>query len=366
MARIGIVIYSLAGGGAEKVSVNLGNTFNELGHKVDFILAKQEGELLSELQTDINIFAPKQASAREWKETIQSYSEEQKPDVVLAMMEGAGILSIQACRKQRTKVFVVSHNHFTRHTSKSKRLKERILMPLAAKIYLRKADGIIGVSKGVSDEIRSVSGIIKTKVHTIYNPILNDDFYTKLHAPVSHDMLIEDRDWLTVITVGRLTKQKAHEVLLSAIQEISVKQKVKLLIFGQGERLAELKALAHRMGISEFVSFEGFSSNPFAYIKKSDVFVLSSSWEGFGNVLVEALASGVSVVSTDCYSGPSEILLNGKFGQLTPVGDTHKMAESIIKAKNFHMDKTALKLHLEQFETNSIAKKYLNVMELGQ
>jgi glycosyltransferase involved in cell wall biosynthesis len=363
MARIGIVIYSLAGAGAERVSVNLAHEFVAAGHAVDFVLAHGEGELIAEVPTAAEMQVAQTVGARGWRAAIRDYVQEQSPDVLLAMMEGAGVLSIQAA-KGAVPVYVVSHIHFSRHCRHAPRWKERWLMPLAARWYLPRAAGVIGVSHGVSEDIRQAAGLKTERVRTIYNPILTDAFYKKAAEPVDHPWFVPNRDWLTVVTVGRLTVQKDHDTLLRAIAHVNNQRPVRLMVLGQGERLEELQALADELGIGAMVKFAGFDANPYRYIASSDVFALSSRWEGFGNVLVEALACGVSVVATNCPSGPREVLDDGRFGELVPVGDSEVLAEGITRAYEREPTPTKLSHHLKQFESASVARQYLDAMSL--
>ncbi|MDT0619874.1 glycosyltransferase [Salinisphaera sp. P385] len=364
MARIGIVIYSLAGAGAERVSVNLAHEFVAAGHAVDFVLAQGEGELMGEVPPGSGVHVARSGGARAWRAAIAHYVDTQAPDVLLAMMEGAGVLSLQAARGRSVPVYVVSHIHFSRHCRHASRWKERWLMPLAARWYLRGAAGVIGVSQGVSEDIRRAAGLKREKVHTIYNPILTEDFYRKAAEPVDHPWFEPDRGSLTVVTVGRLTAQKDHDTLLRAISEVNRQRPVRLVVLGQGERREELEALARELGIGEIVEFAGFDPNPYRYIAAADVFALSSRWEGFGNVLVEALACGTGVVSTDCPSGPSEVLGEGEYGELVPVGDSSALARSIVAAASRPAETRGLFQHLERFKAARVAQEYLHVMGL--
>lgn len=366
MARIGIVIYSLAGAGAERVSVNLAHEFATAGHAVDFVLAQGDGELMSEVPAGAGVGVAKSAGARGWRASIREYVTKQKPDVLLAMMEGAGVLSIQAAKRTSVPVYVVSHIHFSRHCRHAPRWKERWLMPLAARWYLRRAAGVIGVSRGVADDIRKAAGLRGERVHTIYNPILTKGFYEKAAEPVDHPWLAPDRNWLTVVTVGRLTEQKDHDTLLRAIDRIKRERPVRLLVLGQGERLEALQELVRELGIGNIVEFAGFDPNPYRYIAAADVFALSSRWEGFGNVLVEALACGAKVVSTNCPSGPAEVLTEGKYGELVQVGSCDGLAKAILRANERTVDVVELTKHLRLFESMPVARRYLEVMGLGE
>ncbi|MES1932225.1 group 1 glycosyl transferase [Salinisphaera shabanensis T35B1] len=362
MARIGIVIYSLAGAGAERVSVNLAQAFSARGHTVDFVLGQRQGELLGSIPADAGVYEGTAASAAGWRTAIRRYVQDRRPDVLLAMMEGAGVLALQAAGA--VPVFVVSHIHYSRHYRRSARWKERYLMPCAVRWYFRKAAGVVGVSHGVSEDIRQSAWLKPDRVRTIYNPIITEEFKQRVSEPADHPWLATDRNWLTVVTVGRLTKQKDHETLMRAIRRVSDSRPVRVLILGQGEARERLWEQAQTLGIESRVEFLGFVANPYPYIAAADVFALSSAWEGFGNVLVEALAAGAAVVSTDCESGPREVLADGAFGQLVPVGDDRSLADAIDCAESNSVDQQALARHLKQFCAANVAEQYLRLMGL--
>lgn len=362
MARIGIVIYSLAGAGAERVSINLAHEFAAAGHQVDFILGQAGGELFDEVPAGASCIVASQPRAGGWRSAIRGYIDQQSPDVLLAMMEGAGVLAIQAAKGSGVPVHVVSHIHFSRHCRHASRWQERWLMPIAARLYFHRAAGVIGVSQGVADDIQHAARLSPKKVSVIYNPILNTDFYRKAAEPVNHPWFSSDREWLTVVTVGRLTAQKDHETLLAAIAQINEHQPVRLYVLGQGDRLQYLQDAAVSFGVDKIVEFAGYNDNPYKYITAADVFALSSQWEGFGNVLVEALACNTPVVSTDCPSGPSEVLGGGRYGFLVSVSSPESLAKAIRNAKLKKVDFHDLDAHLENFFSDTAAKKYLRNM----
>ena len=363
MARIGIVIYSLTGAGAERISVNLAHEFAAKGHTVDFLLGRREGELLNAIPEGGKVYEGVNASASGWRKAIQHYRKSERPDVLLAMMENAGVLALQAAAT--VPVVVVSHVHYSRHRQQSVRWKERYVIPWAVRWYLRTAVCVVGVSEGVSEDIRRSAWLKRDHVHTIYNPIITHEFKKRVGERADHAWLAADREWMTVVTVGRLTGQKDHGTLLRAINRVAGSRSVRLLILGQGEAREKLSAQAEALGIGCQVDFVGFVVNPYPYIAAADVFALSSAWEGFGNVLVEALAAGAAVVSTDCESGPREILADGAFGELVPVGDDRALAKSIIDAPSRVIDQVALADHLQQFEAAEIAEQYLHYMGIA-
>nr|WP_195759499.1 glycosyltransferase [Spiribacter sp. 2438] len=183
-------------------------------------------------------------------------------------------------------------------------------------------------------------------------------------------MTTEDRraldGWLAgetrLIAVGTLKRAKGYDVLLRVLADLRGRRDARLLILGEGPLRGELEALARDLGVGESLWMPGFCPNPATFLKHAHVFVLSSNWEGFGNVIVEALAAGVSVVSTDCLSGSAEILDGGRFGRLVATGDTPGMAKAIEEAAHSPDDLDRLKARAEDFRPARQAACYLELV----
>ena len=212
--------------------------------------------------------------------------------------------------------------------------RRRYLPPLMQRSYPM-ADAIVAVSDGVADDLAAHIGIPRQAISRIYNPSVLPDLPDRARAAVDHPWFAPGAPPV-VLSVGRLGKQKDFPTLLRAFARVRATRPLRLMILGeagepgkQADRQARLMALAAELDIIDDVALAGFVSNPFAYMARAAVLVLSSLYEGFPNVLIEALACGCPVVSTDCPSGPAEILDQGRFGQLVPVGDEAAMAEAI-------------------------------------
>ena len=164
-----------------------------------------------------------------------------------------------------------------------------------------------------------------------------------------------------ILGVGRLTQAKDFPTLIRAFALVRKKHPARLMILGEGEERSKLETLVQELGLEKEVSLPGFVDNPYKYMKRAAVFVLSSKWEGFGNVLVEAMALGTPVVSTNCPSGPAEILENGRWGRLVPVGDVYALAEAIIETldEEHHPD---VANRAKDFAVELAVEKYINVL----
>lgn len=204
------------------------------------------------------------------------------------------------------------------------------MLRLSLKFLYPRADALVGVSHGVAKNVAEISGLDDARVQTIYNPT---------PRPPRTDFPADQTDalWLghkgpRIIAVGRFKAQKNHSLLLRAFAKMQPQSNARLALLGEGELEADLKAEIATLGLQGHVILPGFVVDPSAYYASADIFALSSDYEGFGNVLVEAMHFGLSVVSTDCNSGPAEILCDGQYGRLVPVGDADALAQALLHA----------------------------------
>jgi glycosyltransferase involved in cell wall biosynthesis len=165
-----------------------------------------------------------------------------------------------------------------------------------------------------------------------------------------------------IIAVGKLKPQKDFETLIKAFAKVRTKFKARLIILGEGPMLSDLNLLVEKLNITDDVIFEGFVQNPFKYMRNADLFVLSSKYEGLPGVLVQALACGCPVVSTDCPSGPREILENGRYGPLVPVADENALATAIIAQLQTRHDRDYLQTRGRSFSEEEAVRGYLRVL----
>jgi glycosyltransferase involved in cell wall biosynthesis len=225
------------------------------------------------------------------------------------------------------------------------------------------ADAVVAVSDGVADGLAAATGLPRDRITTIYNPVVSPAMLVKAAEPTPHPWL-ESGQPPVILGVGRLVPQKDFPTLIRAFARLRSEGPVRLLIVGPGstEAQAELRSLATALGGAEDMELPGSILNPFAYMARAGVFVLSSAWEGFGNVLVEALACGCPVVSTDCPSGPAEILDGGRYGALVPVGDDRAMAEAILAALAHPPERAALTARGAEFSVDRAVERYLAII----
>lgn len=355
------VLPNLGGGGVEKIWLSLAKKFLSDGLKVGFCLLQQEGELLAQLPAGVTIDVVGVSRFRQMIAPLSKVIGKRSPKAIMVGVWPLPISVFLACKiaGSNAKIIASEHNDYrTGPVSRSPKL--RLAMRVTMATIYRRLHAVVAVSDGVADTVSKISGINRGRVRVIYNPI---------EAPtlgVVPEQGIAD-EWLghasgsRLIAIGSMKEQKGFADLLKAFDLVRQTADARLLILGEGRLRGALTALAADLGISDRVSMPGFVQNPAPFLEAADVFVLSSLWEGFGNVLVEAMATGTKVVSTDCPSGPSEILAGTK-GRLVPVGSPDRLAQSILTALGEDQNPGALKKKAETFSVDVAAEKYRSLM----
>jgi len=357
---IAVFLPSLAGGGAEKVVVNLVNEFISKNIKVDLILGKGEGPLLKKLNSKVRIIDLDRDRIITCLPKLIVYLLKNRPAAIFSAMDHANVVAVFAkiISRVETRVVISVHTNLKERFLKNRSLFNRLFV-YSIKMAYKMADAIVAVSEGGASDVASVANLSIESVSVIYNPVLTNEFFTQKSSVSEVDTnLIDSRP--LVLAVGRLVKEKDYPTLLEAFFIVQAKLPAQLVILGEGGQRSHLESIIMRKGLAEKVLLPGFVDNPVAYMEKATVFVLSSVVEGFGNVLVEAMACGTPIISTDCPTGPREIV--SKNDVLVPVGDSLRMAEEIVNVlekpvKRYHSEKS-----LEKFDSKIIAEKYLKLI----
>ena len=349
-----------SGGGAEKMMVHLANEFAK-NESLDFTLfvVRKEGPYLDYLNPDVFIVEAKSSRVLETIFQFSKFLKVNKPDAILSTLKHVNIASIMASKLAGNKSRVVIREacHLTYDNSVS--LRQRIAFKLLPYAY-PKANAIIAVSEGVKKSVQdTIVGM--ADVFVINNPVITHEIVEKYAEPLGDEAFPLDSK--VIISSGRLEYQKDYETLIRAFA--MVKSEIpnsKLCILGIGFMLSYYNDLCNKLEIAADVIFLGFKLNPYKYLANSNVFVLSSRYEGSPNVLVEAMAAGIPVVATDCPSGPKEILENGKFGKLIPIGDVNEMKRAIISQLVSPMDISASINKTKEYLASNVSNDYLKVL----
>ena len=363
-SSLAIFIPSLDGGGAERVMLNLADGFATQGAKVSLVLVKAEGPYLSQVSSQIKLvtLGNQQKLLLSFPELI-NYLRREQPVAMLCGQEDANIVALWAKQliKVSTQMVVIVHNHLSRDAQTSTQLK-RQLTPHLVRWFYPWADRIVAVSQGVAEDLVAL-GLPKDKIRAIYNPVVTAELHHQAREPVSHSWFAPDQPPV-IMGAGRLEHQKDFPTLIRAVAKLQQHRLVRLMILGEGKKRSELEALVRELGLTDSVALPGFVSNPYAYMARAAVFVLSSIWEGFGNVLVEAIAVGTPVVATDCKSGPAEILANGQYGKLVAVGDVAGMADAIAQTLDCPPSPLELQRRADEFSTTKVLAEYRQILQV--
>lgn len=344
--RIALFLPDLTGGGAERVTVNLAQGFSERGLKVDLVLIKATGPYLSQLPSEVRVIDLGTKRALLSPPALIRYMRKERPVALISALHHANIAALWAKRfsNSSTRIVVTIHNNLSLTNQHASGARTR-LMPNFLRYCFPWADEIVAVSKGVADDFAVVTGLNRGRIKTIYNPVVSAMLIKRAKEAVNHPWFAPGQPPV-ILAVGRLTRQKDFPTLIRAFDVVQRTRPARLMILGEGEDRPSLEALVRQLDLNDSVCLPGFVNNPYAYLSRASVFVLSSIWEGLPTVLIEALAVGVPVVSTDCESGPREILDDGKYGRLVAVNDSIALSEAIEKT----LDQTPTKINQDCFK----------------
>ena len=364
--HVALVLPNLAGGGAERSLLSVAQGLIERGHEVDFVLLRSRIHYPGEIPGDARLFTvedrpdertrrgagdlpenliPLAAPARpaHWlaimmafgwdlrcfpnarmvrqTRAVAAYIDRERPDCVLPSLPSAKVATLLACgllASHPPVVPTIRNVVQARHPRHRRRYR-----------YLfDKASHFICVSQGVADGLVSQLGVPRTRVSTVHNPVVTPDLGSRMTEPASHPWM-DDGGSPVILSAGRLSEQKDYPTLIKAFAQVAAHRPCRLIILGEGRLRGQLQRLVERLGLADSISLPGWVENPFAFMSRAALFVLSSRYEGLPGVLIQALACACPCVSTDCPTGPGEILQGGRFGTLVPVGDPARLAAAI-------------------------------------
>jgi len=359
--RIAIYVPSLRGGGAERVMVALANSFASRKHKVDIVLAQAEGPYLENVSEAVRIVDLGASRVLFSLPGLVRYLRREQPVAMLSALDHANVVALVArmLARAQTRIVVSVRNTVSVSGANADSLRERNMAFFMRRVYPR-ADGIAAISNGVADDLAESIGIPRSSIRVIYNPVAIPESLNGDDDRLDHPWFASGMPPV-VLGVGRLVPQKDFSLLLNAFALVRAKREARLMILGEGHLRTELEELTSKLGLRNDVLLPGFVNNPCAYMRRAALFVLSSRWEGFGNVLVEAMACGTPVVSVDCRSGPGEILAGGRWGRLTPVGDADDLANAIGAALDDPSPPDVRRRALD-FSVERAANAYLSIL----
>ncbi|TCT21910.1 glycosyltransferase involved in cell wall biosynthesis [Thiobaca trueperi] len=349
-------------GGVERMLINLLHGFVDLGQPVDLVMVRAESPHLARLPPEVNPIHLNVTHTLAAIPALARYLRQRRPAALLAAKDRAGRTAVLARALAGTDTRLVLRLGTNLSTAMADRTPvERWLRYAPIRLLYPRIDRIVAVSNGVAEDTARIARLPRERIQVIRNPVITPDLTIQAAAPCPHPWLMPDQPPV-IMGVGRLQRQKDFPTLIRAFAQVRATRDCRLLILGEGGARAGLESLIAELGLTDSVELPGFQDNPYAWLARARLFVLSSAWEGSPNVLTEAMALGVPVVATDCPSGPAEILDGGRIAPLVPLGDVSALADAMQGMLEQPTPAARLRAAVADYEQAQSAAHYLEVL----
>lgn len=358
MAKLAFLLPDLGGGGAERVALRLAGEFVARGHQVDLVVLRAEGDLLDQLPPGVRLVDLAAPRIRNGIWALVRYLRRDCPDALQALMWPVTVLAVIAHRLARSKARLVTADHTTlsRHFAHFGMFR-LALMKASIRLFYPMSDARVIVSRGAADDLANLTGLARDSIEVIYNPV---------SAPSGGSPEEAEALWTPgvarILTVGNLKSEKNHDLLIRAFARVAREHSAELIILGEGALRPELLRLAAEEGVGDRVRLPGFVADPGPFYRSAHLFALSSNYEGLPLVLLEAMHCGLQIVSTDCDSGPREILDNGRYGALVRCSDVEAFASALKLGLRNPADPELQRKRASQLAGSRTYERYLDLM----
>ncbi|NWG23442.1 MAG: glycosyltransferase [Pseudorhodoplanes sp.] len=358
---ISFFIQDLRAGGAERSVVRLVNGIAERGFDVDLVLVNRTGPFLSELNPKVTVVELPQQRTLTAALGLRAYMARSKPAAIVSSMTHTNVAAIIARlgASWRPRLVVVEHNNFQQNRAIRRGLAR--LSYEAVPLLYRFADVVAVVANDMRESLAKAARIPAQAIETLYNPVVTPELAVKAAAAPAHPWLTPPLERPVFVGVGRFDRQKNFPLLIEAFAIARKRMPCRLVILGEGTLRPQLERLVAEAGLESDVDLPGFDANPFSILSRATALVMSSDWEGLPTVVIEALACGCPVVSTDCPTGPREILQGGEYGRLVAPGDAAALADAMIATAREPIDRDRLKERAAAFNLDRAVDRYLEV-----
>lgn len=346
--------------------VNLIRGFVDLGQRVELVLVKAQGPHLERLPREVHQIRLAGGHTLVAAPALAQYLRDRRPPVLLAAKDRAGRTAVLARAMARTATPIVLRLGTNLSTAMAERgAFQRWLRYLPIRALYPRIERIVAVSEGVAEDTARIARLPRRSITVIRNPVITPELTAQAAEPCPHPWLRDERVPV-ILGAGRLQRQKDFPTLIRAFARLRSQRNCRLLILGEGRGRAGLEGLIQGLGLTGEAALAGYQANPYPFLARASLFVLSSAWEGSPNVLTEAMALGIPVVSTDCPSGPSEILGGGRFGPLVPVGDAEALGTAMAETLDHALPPDTLRSAVSEYEQGHSARRYLEVLGLAR
>jgi len=359
--KISVVLHDLRGGGAERMMLRIAKGMGDRGRNVDLVLVKAQGEFLRDIPDSVRVVDLDSPSVASAIPLMVRYLRKEAPSSILTALTHMNV-AVAAARwlaRSKARLVLSERNQISLKAADVRAWRLRLVYA-GVRFAYPLADAVTAVSKGVANDVLQFARVKPQNVQVIYNPAFGDDLIGRSQEPLNHPWFGEGQPPV-VLAVGRLHHQKGFDILLDAFSAVLAERSCRLIVLGEGEQRETLERQAQQLGIAAYVQFPGFVKNPYAYMSRAALFVLSSRWEGLPGALIEAMACGCAVVATDCPSGPAEIIENSTQGAIVPVEDSDALAAAMLEALNTPRGRGVDRARC--FNTASAVDAYLEMLE---
>ena len=363
--RLAVLISFSGEGGVERMVLNLIDGIAARGVLIDLLAIRADSAHLGSLPEGVRLLDLGVRHSGLAIVPLARYLRRERPDALLAAKDRAIRAAVLARRLAGWRGRLVGRLGTNLSAAlEGRSAAARWLRTAPMRLLYRGVDRIVAVSEGVAEDTRRITALPAARVTVVRNPVVTPRLAELAAAPCPHPWL-EQSAVPVILAAGRLTEQKDFATLLRAFARVHAERPVRLVILGEGRLRAALERLAGELGVRDSVALPGFTPNPYAWMARADLFVLSSAWEGSPNVLTEALALGVPAVATDCPSGPHELLAGGRYGALVAVGDDAGLAAAMLATLAAPLPAERLRQAVSDYTMEAAASGYLDALGLA-
>jgi glycosyltransferase involved in cell wall biosynthesis len=328
-------------------------------------MPQAKGPFLGELSEEVALVDLGTRHPLQLVRRLAGYLRSASPGVLIAAQQHAILAALWARRLAGSSVpvIIVQHNTLSELCRHSQYRMMRWFMPLGARLFFHWADELCAVGQDMARDLAAMTGMPESRVKVVYSPLFDEETVRRTTLPSGHAWL-DAKDRPVILGVGNLTAIKDFATLIRAFARLRRDRPARLVILGEGNERERLERLAKELDVAEDLDLPGFTPNPFAFMARADVFALTSVVEGLPTVIIEALFCGLPVVATDCRHGPAELLDNGAFGRLVPVGDDRALAMALADTLDMPPERQRLKERAGIFSVDRGVERYLALLQL--
>lgn len=360
--KIALLVSFSGEGGVERLMLNLGEGLVGLGYPVDLLMVKGRSAHLQALTAGLNVVPLGANHTYGSLPAVVRYLRSEQPAALLAVKDRANQVAIVASRLARSATRIAVEIQTTVSAAlRGKSFLRKAMWYVPMRLLYPMAHVVVAVSEGVARDLAGITGIPSDRIQVIRNPAVTQAMFRLAREPIEHPWF-HDASLPVILGMGRCTRQKDFPTLIRAFARVRRQRPCRLMILGEGRDRAALSGLADTLGVTKDVEFPGFVVNPYPFLSRAALFVLSSIWEGSPTVLTEAMALGVPVVATDCPSGPREILREGRIAPLVPMGDPEALATAMLDSLARPPEKTTLQEAVAEYTVERSARRYVEVL----